>query len=208
VPRSTSSAVQPPRRRRLAVDARREELLRLGLELFSSRVYEELGIDEIAARAGISRGLLYHYFPTKRDFYVAVTRRAVEEVGRLTQPPSGPPTMASVVAGLDAFLAYAEAYPHGFITAYRGAMSGDAEVRALVEKGRRRQASRILALASGGGRPSPLTRLAVNGWIALTQNVIAQWLESRRPARATLRDWLLATLRATLAAAAKAEEQA
>ena len=165
-------------------------------------------MEEIAERAGISRGLLYHYFPTKRDYYLAVTRRAVEEVARLTQAPSGSPTMHNVAAGVDAFLAYAETHPHGFITAYRGAMAGDAEVRALVEKGRRRQASRILAVVSDGERPSPLTRLAVGGWIALTQNVTAEWLQHPQPSRATLRDWLVRTLRAALASAAEAESRA
>jgi AcrR family transcriptional regulator len=203
----SSSAAKPSKRRRLAVDARREELLRLGLELFSAHAYEELAVEDIAERAGISRGLLYHYFPTKREYYLAVTRRAAEEVGRLTQPPAGPPTMDSVAAGVDAFLAYAETHTHGFITAYRGAMAGDAEVRALLDTGRRRQASRILAVVSGDRRPSPLTRLAVGGWIALTQNVTAEWLQHRRPARATLRDWLIRTLQAALAAAAAAEAQ-
>ena len=67
-------------RQRLTVDARREQLLGLGMELFSTRAYEEVWIEEIAERAGVSRGLLYHYFPTKRDFYVAVARAAVEDV--------------------------------------------------------------------------------------------------------------------------------
>ena len=56
------------------------------MELFSTRAYEEIWVEEIAERAGVSRGLLYHHFPTKRDFYVAVTRAAAAEVGELTLP--------------------------------------------------------------------------------------------------------------------------
>src|SRR5437879_6222914 len=66
-------------RRRLSVDQRRAELLRIGMELFSTRAYEEIWVEEIAELAGISRGLLYHYFPTKRDFYVAVSRAAAAQ---------------------------------------------------------------------------------------------------------------------------------
>ena len=75
---------EPPaaRRRRLSVDDRRDELLRVGMELFSTRAYDEIWVEEIADRAGVSRGLLYHYFPTKRDFYVAVNRAAAAEVRR------------------------------------------------------------------------------------------------------------------------------
>src|SRR2546421_9827356 len=71
-------------RTRLGIAERRAQLLEVGLELFSTRPYDEVRIDEIAARAGVSRGLLYHYFPTKRDFYLAVTRAAAAEVGELT----------------------------------------------------------------------------------------------------------------------------
>ena len=60
-----------PARTRLQVDIRRQQLLELGLELFAHQTYDGLSIDEIAKRAGVSKGLLYHYFPSKRAFYVA-----------------------------------------------------------------------------------------------------------------------------------------
>ena len=198
---------RPARRRRLDVDARRQELLQLGMELFSTRAYDEVGIEEIAERAGISRGLLYHYFPTKRDFYLAVTTQAVEEIGRLTEPRAGADAMANVVAGVEAYLAYAETHAHGFLTAHRGALAGDAEVRALVQQSRRRQAARILAVMAREGRPAPLTRLAVQGWIALAQEATVQWLQQRRPSRAALAEWLVSTLRCALAAADSPERR-
>ena len=68
------------RRTRRLSDERREELLRAGVELFSARSYDEVSIDEIAGAVGISRGLLYHYFPSKRDFYVAGLRRAADDL--------------------------------------------------------------------------------------------------------------------------------
>jgi len=196
---------QPVRRRRLDVDARRSQLLQLGMELFATRAYEEVGIEEIAERAGISRGLLYHYFPTKRDFYVAVTASAVEEVGRLTQPRPEAAPLDNIAAGVDAYLRYAERHAHGFLTAHRGALSGDAEVRDLVQRSRRRQAARILALVSPNGTATPLVRLAVTGWIALAQDTTVQWLQQRRPGRATLAGWLVKTLRCALIAAEEAE---
>jgi len=202
---ATMSGEQPVRRRRLDVDARRSQLLRLGMELFATRAYEEVGIEEIAERAGISRGLLYHYFPTKRDFYVAVTASAVEEVGRLTQPRPEAAPLDNIAAGVDAYLQYAERHAHGFLTAHRSALSGDAEVRDLVQRSRRRQAARILALVSPNGTATPLVRLAVTGWIALAQDTTVQWLQQRRPGRATLAGWLVKTLRCALIAAEEAE---
>src|SRR5947208_11102090 len=98
------------------------------MELFSTRAYEEIWVEEIAERAGVSRGLLYHYFPTKRDFYVAVTRAAAKEAGDLTAPDPSLPADAQLRAGIDTFLRYAEQHSHGFLTAYRGSLGGDPEV--------------------------------------------------------------------------------
>src|SRR5262249_47381912 len=69
-------AKEPRSRVRLDVDARRAQLVDLGLTEFGTRTYDEVSIDRIAQMAGISKGLLYHYFPTKRAFYVACVREA------------------------------------------------------------------------------------------------------------------------------------
>lgn len=184
----------PSPRRRLSVEARREELLRLGMELFSSRAYDSIQVEEIAQRAGISRGLLYHYFPTKRDFYVAVQRSAAVDIAALTAPDSGLNPQDQVRAGVGAFVEYAEAHPHGFLTAYRGSLAGDPEVRATIEQGRQRQLERILAVLAPGRAPSPLLTLALRGWIAFAQEVIAHWLEERPASRAQISELLVRAL--------------
>jgi AcrR family transcriptional regulator len=124
-------------------------------------------LEEIAELAGISRGLLYHYFPTKRDFYVAVSRAAAAESGELTAPDRFLPASERLRAGIDAFVRYAEEHSQGFLTAYRGSLAGDPEVRAIVEEGRQRQAARILETVASDAEPAPLLRLAVHGWICL-----------------------------------------
>src|SRR4051812_45882941 len=73
-------------RARLDVDERRAQLLSLGLERFSERSYDEVSIDDLARAAGISKGLLYHYFPTKRDFYIAALAQAAEQLLAATDP--------------------------------------------------------------------------------------------------------------------------
>src|SRR5580765_6635428 len=67
-------------RARLEVDERRAQLVALGVELFAARSYDEVSIDELARAAGISKGLLYHYFPTKRDFYVATVEEGATQL--------------------------------------------------------------------------------------------------------------------------------
>jgi AcrR family transcriptional regulator len=181
-------------RRRLSVDARRDELLRVGMELFSRRAYDEIWVEEIAAQAGVSRGLLYHYFPTKRDFYVAVTRAAANEASQPTAPDASLPPTEQLRAGIDTFVRYAEEHSQGFLTAWRGSLAGDPEVRAIGEEARRRQSARILDVVVADADPPPLLRLAVRGWIAFAQDVIAHWLEDRAAAREAVCDLLTEVL--------------
>src|ERR687896_1176806 len=71
---------------RMQVDARRRQLLELGADLFARHSFAELSMARIAREAGISKALLYHYFPTKRDFFLATLLDAAEEVRRRTEP--------------------------------------------------------------------------------------------------------------------------
>jgi AcrR family transcriptional regulator len=191
-------------RRRLSVDARREELLRIGMELFSTRSYEDIWVEEIAAHAGVSRGLLYHYFPTKRDFYLAVTRAAAAEVGELTAANDTLPLKERLRGGIDAFLTYAEAHPQGFLTAYRGSLAGDPEVRATVEEGRERQTARILAGLERERESSAPLRLAAYGWTAMAQAVTAEWLRQPQPPREVVSELLTDALIGAIEAADRA----
>ena len=69
-----------PARVRMSPDNRREQLLELGVRLLSTRPLEDLSIETLAEEAGISRGLLYHYFGNKQDFHTAVVQRAADDL--------------------------------------------------------------------------------------------------------------------------------
>ena len=75
-----------PVRVRLSPDTRREQLLELGVRLLSTRALDELSIETLAEEAGISRGLLYHYFGNKQDFHTAVVQRAADDLYDRTAP--------------------------------------------------------------------------------------------------------------------------
>src|SRR6266480_4589396 len=81
---ASDAAREDGARTRLDIDVRRQQLVEIGSELFAKRPYDEVWVEEIAAAAGVSRGLLYHYFPTKRDFFVAVVRQQFAHVAELT----------------------------------------------------------------------------------------------------------------------------
>ena len=102
------------RRSRLSTDVRREQLVALGIEIFSDRPFDEVSIDDIAAAAGISKGLLYHYFPSKRDFYVAVIRSAADEMQALTEPDPALAPRERLAAALERYLEYVETHARGY----------------------------------------------------------------------------------------------
>ena len=65
---------------RLENDERRRRLLELGARLFTEHAYDEISMSQIARAAGISKALLYHYFPSKRDYFVATLAGGAEEL--------------------------------------------------------------------------------------------------------------------------------
>src|ERR1700683_998104 len=97
-------------RSRLEVDAPRAQLVTLGIDLFAAHSYDEVSIDELARAAGVSKGLLYHYFPTKRDFYVATVQEGARQLLELTDTPDTMAPLDRLRAGLDAYLDYVDAH--------------------------------------------------------------------------------------------------
>ncbi len=171
------------RRTRRLSDERREELLRAGVELFSARSYDEVSIDEIAAAVGISRGLLYHYFPSKRDFYVAGLRRAADDLLAAVAPAARAPAGDRLTAGLDAYLGYVETHARGFVSLMRGGIGSDGEVRAIVDGVREALTARRAGGAAEAGVERPSLRLAVRGWIGFVEAVSLEWIERGEPSR-------------------------
>src|SRR5215211_7127684 len=105
--RPAATAGRQRRRIRLDNDQRRAQLLALAKRAFSEQSYDEVSIDDLAREAKISKGLLYHYFPTKRDLYVAgLTEIANDLVAAITAVPQDAAPADRVRLGLDAYLAH------------------------------------------------------------------------------------------------------
>src|ERR1700750_21555 len=97
-----------PSYRRLDVDERRRQLLERGAELFTSHRYDELSMSRIAAEVGISKSLLYHYFPSKRAFFEATLAAWADELRERTEPDPELAPAEQLSASLDAFLSLVE----------------------------------------------------------------------------------------------------
>ena len=189
-------------RTRLHPETRREQLLELGVRLLSTRSLDELSIDVLAEEAGISRGLLYHYFGNKQDFHRAVVRHAADDLIRVTAPvPEGEP-LERLARSLDAYVGYVEANYAGYVSLVRGAASGNDDLQRISEEARAALTDRIFDEAGGDGvlgafhlQDTPAVRLIVRGWSALAEEVVIAWV---RDPRGVAREDLLTMLAAAL----------
>ncbi|WP_207210349.1 TetR/AcrR family transcriptional regulator [Nocardioides zhouii] len=86
VSHGSAKGAAAPVRRRLTAEDRRRQLVGIGLAKIVEKPIQDLSLDDIAAEAGISRGLLFHYFPTKTDFYLACIAAAGRRMLRTTAP--------------------------------------------------------------------------------------------------------------------------
>lgn len=188
-----------PSYRRMDVDDRRAQLLERGAELFTSHPYEELTMSKIAAEVGISKSLLYHYFPSKQAFFEATLSAWAEELQTRTEVDPDLPPVEQLTNSLEGFLALVEEND----VAYRNLMesaAGVPEIRELIAEVRRATAERILDGLYPGEAP-PKARIAVSGWLWFMDGACLNWIEHRDVSREELRDLLLGVLMGSLLAA-------
>lgn len=161
---------------RMATDERRAQLIELALRLFSTRGFDDISIDEIAREAGISKGLLYHYFPSKKAFFVAAVEaasvRLLEATRTAAERDAGDP-IASLRAGLEAYLDFVQERATAFRFLMRGAISGDTEVREILDATRERIVENMLEDID----QTPHARIAARGVLGFIENASLDWLE-------------------------------
>jgi AcrR family transcriptional regulator len=186
-------------RSRLSPDERRTQLLDLGVSLLATRSLDDLTIDVLAEEAGISRGLLYHYFGNKHAFREAVVRRAVDDLLVQTAPPDGGEPLERLLASVAAYVDYVVANYQGYISIVRGAAGGNESLRELYEEARTALTERIFTEdAQGDVIPdTPAARLMVRAWSALGEELVLSWIADPR---GVTREQLLEALTASLPA--------
>jgi AcrR family transcriptional regulator len=194
------------KRTRLSPEARRRQLIELGVEMLATRRLDELSVDLIAATAGISRGLLFHYFASKQEFHLEVARAAAAEMIRRTEPDPSLPPVETLRASLSAFIDYVEENPDNYKSLVRGAASGDADMRAIFDATRSSMAGRIIeVIGAQGVQMGDRAVLAVHGWVAFAEECVIRWLDERRFDREALLELLTRSLPAVTLAASDDE---
>jgi AcrR family transcriptional regulator len=167
---------------RMSPENRREQLLELGTRLLATRTLDEISIELLAEEAGISRGLLYHYFHSLQEFHVAVVRRAVEDLYAITAPRDVGDPLEQLSVSLGAYVDFVSENYTGYVSLVRAASGSNEEIRKIYQDARRALTDRIFDIAGAeeletvGVVDSPATRLLTDGWAALVEDVVMAWV--------------------------------
>lgn len=186
-----------PAWRRLEHDERRSQILSAARRLFTERPFSEVSMADLADAAGVTRGLLHHYFGGKRDLYLAVIR-AMARVPTMPLPVEVTDLPADEVWALsvDAWMAMVEANNETWLMLLSARGPGrDDEVDAILEVARELVALRTLeALRVDESAHGPALRALVRGYGGFAEELVREWLQRKRLTRDEVRTALLATL--------------
>ncbi|AOW91994.1 TetR family transcriptional regulator [Rhodococcus sp. WMMA185] len=184
------------KRTRLSPEQRRAQLIDLGEKMLAERPIEQISVEDIADQAGVSPGLLFHYFASKHDFHLAIVRHASDEMLDYTAADpaveeTGDPirVLRSV---LSSFIDYASENRACYVSLSRGTANGDPDMREIFEQTRVVMCERVLdQLRALGIEPTPAVALSVRGWIAYVEEVTITWLHNPLPNAQLSRDELI-----------------
>lgn len=194
------------RRTRLSPEARRAQLIDLGTEMLATRTIDEVSVEEIAEQAGVSRGLIFHYFGSKHGFLMAVVQYLSGQLIEATEPDPTLEPLAQLAQSLSSYLDYVTDNRDGFVSLLRGTASADAQMRELFEQTRTALTDRVLErIPLIGIAITPRVQLAVRGWIAFVEETVITWLSDPEPPLS--RDELLGMLNWALPALAMTPEE-
>lgn len=191
----------------MGVEERRQQLIGVALDLFSQRSPDDVSIDEIAAAAGISRPLVYHYFPGKLSLYEAALKRASEELAGLFVEPHEGPLGARLLRVMRRFFDFVDDHGPGFSALMRGGPAvGSTATNALIDSVRQAAYVQIVSHLGVENPPARL-ELVVRSWISLAESTALIWLDGRRIPRGELEVQLVHDFAALAAVSAAQDEE-
>ncbi len=186
--------------RRLAPEARREQIVDVGAEQFAALPYEQVRMADVAAQASVSRALVYRYFPTKRDLFAAVYKRASERLLAASELVPGLTLAEQVLAGLDAHFDFFIENARTVLVANRGELAGDRVIEGIISEELGELRKRMLDAGELHGHARVRASIALSGWLAFVRAVCVEWLADpiRVLSREEVRDMCLSALLSAL----------
>ena len=187
-------------RRRLTAEQRREALLDVGVQMFGDGSFETVSMDDIATTAGVTRRLLYHYFPTKAAYFGAIWQRAHERLREAVAEVDGDTVRERIDGALSAYFDFYEENLPLVVVANRSSVAGDPAVRAPIDRDFALLYAAFLDAAGAAGHPRVLAEVSFAGWIAFVRPIALAALVDGTITRRECHDLCMAVLDATVGA--------
>jgi len=201
---SWGSIVSKPAYTRLQVDERRRQLLEAGGALFAEHAFEEISMRQIAQAAGISKPLLYHYFPSKIELFKAAVAEQTAQLQRVIAPTGKGTPLEQLTRSLDAYLRWIEDNARAWSKVMQSAATLP-EAGTFIESFRTQTLEQILLRLTGRRKARPVLRSALKGWLGYVDAAILDWIQAGDLGRDQLRDLILAAFGAAVFAAQQAD---
>ncbi len=159
--------------------------------MFAEKPYEDVWLENIATRAGVSRATLYHYFPSKRDLYVAIFKRASTRLLARANLDPQLPLAEQFATGLEAYIQYFADHPFEAVAMNRGALSDDPAIEAIITGELNVVGQRLIDKLVAEGRRRDVTEIAVEGWLAFVRAACVKWVQSQQISQEDLTEMCL-----------------
>lgn len=200
------------RRIRLDPAQRRDQLLALGMDVFTRGGLDRISVEDIAKAAGISKGLLFHYFPSKRGFQLEIVRRAGADLLAATAPDPDLDPIPRLRDCLERYVDYVGERRDAYIAQLRGPVSADPEFVAAFEANRAQTVQRVLDALLDDVETDQAesdrteVEVVVRGWVAFVEETTISWLRGNGLSRDRLVELNLRALPAVALPPALAQE--
>ncbi|MDQ0485907.1 AcrR family transcriptional regulator [Streptomyces thermodiastaticus] len=204
-----TSQAPTPAYRRLSVEERRSQLLEAALSLFAHRAPEEVSLDDVAEAAGVSRPLVYRYFPGgKQQLYEAALMSAADELRDCFDEPEEGPLLSRLTRAVERYLDFVGRHDAGFSALLQGGSVVETSRTTAIVDGVRRAAAEHILRHLGVAEPGPRLWMTIRMWITAVEAASLIWLdEDKQPPLEELRDWLVEQFVAVLTVTARRDAQ-
>lgn len=200
------------RRTRLLPEARRRQILDSARGLFEERGYAAVSMGDVAVAAQVTRGLVHHYFGSKRELYLDVVRELLSEAPTFAPAEPTDAVEDMVRRNAHALLDYLSAN-RGMLLAIApsGDLGRDPEVAALADAAREAAVDQVILNHLGSLPGPPEARLVIRAFMGLVETASREWLFHERATRvqveALVEQSILALMRDALPAVVAAGER-
>jgi AcrR family transcriptional regulator len=154
--------------------------------LFAHQPYDAVSMDDVAKDVGVTKGLLFYYFPTKRDLYLAIVEQFATAMSDVIRIESSLPPRRMLAHVLDVYLDFAENSEAAYRTLMSGGLGNDPVAAEFVRTHRAGFRAQLVEIVAPDGVETPLLRTALEGFLSFMEGATLDWLSQRAYDRSRL----------------------